>query len=128
MVVNTYLEGTYSELYGHHPGHQGHGRLVQAVLFPGGILRTWRWRPWPHRRGRRAGDSPVDAYGAALDNPDLIVACVIGDGEAETGPLAASWDRASSSTRPRMAGAADPAPERHKIAEPTVLARIRPRS
>jgi xylulose-5-phosphate/fructose-6-phosphate phosphoketolase len=100
-VANTYLEGTYSELY---------PSITQDAA---GMARLFRQFSFPGRNpvARRAGDtrliheggelgySLAHAYGAAFDNPDLIVACVIGDGEAETGPLATSWHATSSSTR-----------------------------
>ena len=105
MVANTYLEGSYSELY---PGIaqdlDGLRRLFRQFSFPGGI-------PQPRgagnarldQRGWRAGYSLSHAFGAALDNPSLLVACVVGDGEAETGPLATAGTPTSSSTRPLMA-------------------------
>src|SRR5216683_4962908 len=93
MVANTYLEGTYSELY---PGIAqdtgGMARLFKQFSFPGGIpSHAAPETPGSIHEGGELGYSLVHAYGAAFDNPDLLVCCVIGDGEAETGPLAASW-------------------------------------
>ena len=80
-------------------------------------------------RGRRLGYSLLHAYGAALDLPDLTVFCVVGDGEAETGPLAGSWHSAKFlDPGPRRRGAADPGLNEAKIANLTLLARSRPRS
>jgi xylulose-5-phosphate/fructose-6-phosphate phosphoketolase len=93
IVANTYLEGTYSELYPHiTPDAVGMGRLVKQFSFPGGIpSHAAPETPGSIHEGGELGYSLVHAYGAAFDNPDLIVACVIGDGESETGPLAGSW-------------------------------------
>src|SRR5213080_316575 len=93
MVANTYLEGTYSEIY---PlvsqDAQGMKLLFRQFSFPGGIpSHDAPETPGSINEGGELGYSLVHAYGAAFDNPDLIVACVIGDGEAESGPLAASW-------------------------------------
>ena len=93
MVANTYLEGTYSELY---PAitqdTAGMARLFRQFSFPGGIpSHVAPETPGSIHEGGELGYSLAHAYGAAFDNPDLIVACVIGDGEAETGPLAGSW-------------------------------------
>jgi len=89
LVANTYLEGTYSEVY---PGitqdATGMGRLFKQFSFPGGIpSHVAPETPGSIHEGGELGYSLVHAYGAAFDNPDLIVACVIGDGEAETGPI-----------------------------------------
>jgi xylulose-5-phosphate/fructose-6-phosphate phosphoketolase len=92
LVANTYLEGTYSEVY---PRSRQDARACAAVpqfSFPGGIpSHVAPETPGSIHEGGELGYALSHAYGAAFDNPDLIVACVIGDGEAETGPLAASW-------------------------------------
>src|SRR5215471_16976174 len=93
MVANTYLEGTYTELY---PAvtrdEAGLARLMRQFSFPGGVgSHATAETPGSIHEGGELGYSLTHAYGAAFDNPDLVVACVIGDGEAETGPLAASW-------------------------------------
>ncbi len=93
MVANTYLEGTYSEIY---PdiGRDADGlrKLFRQFSFPGGIpSHAAPETPGSIHEGGELGYALVHAYGAAFDNPDLLVACVVGDGEAETGPLAASW-------------------------------------
>src|SRR3984893_15448431 len=127
MVANTYLEGTYSELY---PGvtqdTAGMGRLFKQVSFPAGIpSHAAPETPGSSNEGGELGYSVNHAYGAALDNPDLIVACVIGDGEAETGPLATSW-HGNKFLNPATGGSV--LRIRHlngyKIANPTILARI----
>src|ERR1700737_2311385 len=127
MVANTYLEGTYTELY---PGITqdtgGMARLFRQFSFPGGIpSHAAPETPGSIHEGGELGYSLVHAYGAAFDNPDLIVACVIGDGEAETGPLAASW-HSSKFLNPAQDGAVLPILHLngYKIANPTVLARI----
>ena len=129
MVANTYLEGTYTELY---PGitqdTAGMGRLFRQFSFPGGIpSHVAPETPGSIHEGGELGYALVHAYGAAFDNPDLIVACVIGDGEAETGPLAASW-HSSKFLNPAQDGAVLPILHLngYKIANPTVLARIPP--
>src|SRR5690348_8912031 len=127
MVANTYLEGTYSELY---PGitqdTAGMGRLFKQFSFPGGIpSHAAPETPGSIHEGGELGYSMVHAYGAAFDNPDLLVACVIGDGEAETGPLAGSW-HSDKFLNPANDGAVLPVLHLngYKIANPTVLARI----
>ena len=127
MVANTYLEGTYSELY---PGITqdagGMARLFRQFSFPGGIpSHVAPETPGSIHEGGELGYSLVHAYGAAFDNPDLIVACVIGDGEAETGPLAGSW-HSNKFLNPAQDGAVLPILHLngYKIANPTVLARI----
>ena len=127
MVANTYLEGTYSELY---PGitqdAAGMARLFRQFSFPGGIpSHAAPETPGSIHEGGELGYSLVHAYGAAFDNPDLIVACVIGDGEAETGPLAGSW-HSNKFLNPATDGAVLPILHLngYKIANPTVLARI----
>ena len=121
MVANTYLEGTYSEFY---PGITqdagGMARLFRQFSFPGGIpSHVAPETPGSIHEGGELGYSLVHAYGAAFDNPDLIVACVIGDGEAETGPLAGSW-HSNKFLNPaqRRRGAADPAPQRVQDRQP----------
>ena len=127
MVANTYLEGTYSELY---PGitqdTAGMARLFRQFSFPGGIpSHAAPETPGSIHEGGELGYSLAHAYGAAFDNPDLIVACVIGDGEAETGPLAGSW-HSDKFLNPATDGAVLPILHLngYKIANPTVLARI----
>jgi len=127
MVANTYLEGTYTELY---PGvtqdAAGMARLFKQFSFPGGIpSHAAPETPGSIHEGGELGYSLAHAYGAAFDNPDLIVACVIGDGEAETGPLAGSW-HANKFLDPATDGAVLPILHLngYKIANPTVLARI----
>src|SRR5437016_2877633 len=127
MVANTYLEGTYSELYPAVTQHTaGMGRLFKQFSFPGGIpSHNAPETPGSINEGGELGYSLVHAYGAAFDNPDLIVACVIGDGEAETGPLATSW-HSNKFLNPARDGAVLPILHLNgfKIANPTVLARI----
>src|SRR5580693_7989098 len=127
MVANTYLEGTYSELY---PGFTqdtgGMARLFRQFSFPGGIpSHAAPETPGSINEGGELGYSLVHAYGAAFDNPDLIVACVVGDGEAETGPLATSWHSGKFLNAARD-GAVLPILHLngYKIAGPTVLARL----
>jgi xylulose-5-phosphate/fructose-6-phosphate phosphoketolase len=127
IVANTYLEGTYSELYPDvSQDEQGMKRLFTQFSFPGGIpSHTAAETPGSINEGGELGYSLVHAYGAAFDNPDLLVACVVGDGEAETGPLAASW-HANKFLNPVHDGAVLPILHLngYKIANPTVLARI----
>ncbi|HEY9415831.1 MAG TPA: phosphoketolase, partial [Pseudonocardia sp.] len=127
IVANAYLEGTYSEVY---PaiGQDSDGlrRLFRQFSFPGGIpSHVSPELPGSLHEGGELGYSLVHAYGAAFDNPDLTVACVIGDGEAETGPLAASW-HSNKFLDPARDGAVLPILHLngYKIANPTVLARI----
>jgi xylulose-5-phosphate/fructose-6-phosphate phosphoketolase len=127
MVANTYLEGTYSELY---PAvtqdAAGLARLFKQFSFPGGIpSHAAPETPGSINEGGELGYSLAHAYGAAFDNPDLIVACVIGDGEAETGPLAGGW-HSNKFLDPAQDGAVLPILHLngYKIANPTVLARI----
>jgi xylulose-5-phosphate/fructose-6-phosphate phosphoketolase len=127
MVANAYLEGTYSELY---PAVTqdvaGMARLFRQFSFPGGIpSHAAPETPGSIHEGGELGYSLAHAYGAAFDNPDLIVACVVGDGEAETGPLATSW-HSSKFLNPATDGAVLPILHLngYKIANPTVLARI----
>ena len=127
LVANTYLEGTYSELYPHiTPDAAGMGRLFKQFSFPGGIpSHVAPETPGSIHEGGELGYSLVHAYGAAFDNPDLIVACVIGDGESETGPLAGSW-HSNKFLDPARDGAVLPILHLngYKIANPTVPARI----
>jgi xylulose-5-phosphate/fructose-6-phosphate phosphoketolase len=127
IVANTYLEGTYSELY---PvisqDEQGMKKLFTQFSFPGGIpSHVAPETPGSINEGGELGYSLVHAYGAAFDNPDLIVACVVGDGEAETGPLATSW-HSNKFLNPVHDGAVLPILHLngYKISGPTVLARI----
>jgi hypothetical protein len=93
MVANTYLEGTYSEIWpAISQDAEGMRRLFKQFSFPGGIpSHVAPETPGSIHEGGELGYSLAHAFGAAFDNPDLLVACVVGDGEAETGPLAASW-------------------------------------
>ncbi|MCZ8546229.1 phosphoketolase family protein [Mesorhizobium qingshengii] len=129
VVANTYLEGTYSELYPDiSRDEEGLCRLFRQFSFPGGIpSHAAPETPGSIHEGGELGYSLAHAYGAVLDNPDLVVACVIGDGEAETGPLATSW-HANKFLNPAADGAVLPILHLngYKIANPTVLARIPP--
>src|SRR6516165_3641372 len=127
MVANTYLEGTYSEIYPSiRQDIDGLRQLFRQFSFPGGIpSHAAPETPGSIHEGGERGYSLAHAHGAAFDNPDLIVACVVGDGEAETGPLAASW-RCSTFLNPASDGAVLPilSLNGYKIANPTILARI----
>ncbi len=127
VVANAYLEGTYSEVYPHiEQDTEGLRRLFRQFSFPGGIpSHVAPQTPGSIHEGGELGYSLAHAYGAAFDNPDLIVACVIGDGEAETGPLAASW-HSNKFLSPVGDGAVLPILHLngYKIANPTILARI----
>jgi xylulose-5-phosphate/fructose-6-phosphate phosphoketolase len=127
LVANTYLEGTYSEYYPHISADaEGLQKLFKQFSFPGGIpSHVAPETPGSIHEGGELGYSLSHAYGAAFDNPDLIVACVIGDGEAETGPLATSW-HSNKFLNPARDGAVLPILHLngYKIAGPTVLARI----
>ena len=127
LVANTYLEGTYSELYPDvSQDEAGMKRLFTQFSFPGGIpSHVAPETPGSIHEGGELGYSLSHAYGAAFDNPDLLVACVIGDGEAETGPLATSW-HSNKFLNPATDGAVLPILHLngYKIASPTVLARI----
>jgi len=127
MVANTYLEGTYSELYPNvSQDAEGMRRLFKQFSFPGGIpSHASPETPGSINEGGELGYSLAHAYGAALDNPDLIVACVVGDGEAETGALATAW-HSNKFLNPAADGAVVPILHLngYKIASPTVLARI----
>lgn len=127
MVANTWLEGSYSERY---PDvsldEAGMKALFRQFSFPGGIpSHVAPDIPGSINEGGELGYSLAHAFGAAFDNPDLIVACVIGDGEAETGPLAASW-HSNKFLNPEHDGAVLPILHLngYKIASPTILARI----
>ncbi|MBV8581570.1 MAG: phosphoketolase family protein, partial [Candidatus Eremiobacteraeota bacterium] len=127
LVANTYLEGTYSELYTSIPRNEaGLQRLMKQFSFPGGVgSHATAETPGSIHEGGELGYSLVHAHGAAFDDPDLLVACVVGDGEAETGPLATSW-HANKFVDPVRDGAVLPILHLngYKIANPTVLARI----
>ena len=127
VVANVYLEGTYSEVYPNiSRDAEGMCKLFKQFSFPGGIpSHVAPETPGSIHEGGELGYALSHAYGAAFDNPDLIVACVIGDGEAETGPLAASW-HANKFLNPVTDGAVLPILHLngYKIANPTVLARI----
>ena len=126
-VANAYLEGTYTEVY---PAitrdEDGLRRLFRQFSFPGGIpSHVAPETPGSIHEGGELGYSLAHAFGAAFDNPDLLVACVVGDGEAETGPLAASW-LSNAFLDPVHDGAVLPILHLngYKIANPTILARI----
>lgn len=127
LVANAYLEGTYSEVYPNvSQDEQGMKRLFKQFSFPGGIpSHVAPETPGSIHEGGELGYSLSHAYGAAFDNPDLIVACVVGDGEAETGPLATSW-HSNKFLNPVTDGVVLPIVHLngYKIANPTVLARI----
>ncbi|MBX4868877.1 phosphoketolase family protein [Rhizobium bangladeshense] len=126
MVANTYLEGTYSEIYPDiSEDTEGMRRLFRQFSFPGGIpSHAAPETPGSIHEGGELGYALVHAFGAAFDNPDLIVACVVGDGEAETGPLAASW-HSNKFLNPARDGAVLPILHLngYKIANPTILGR-----
>ncbi|OMC36953.1 phosphoketolase [Mycobacterium sp. GA-1841] len=127
LVANAYLEGTYSEIYtGIGEDTDGLRKLFRQFSFPGGIpSHVAAETPGSIHEGGELGYALVHAYGAAFDNPDLVVACVVGDGEAETGPLAASW-HSNKFLNPVVDGAVLPILHLngYKIANPTVLSRI----
>jgi xylulose-5-phosphate/fructose-6-phosphate phosphoketolase len=129
LVANTYLEGTYSEVYPHvSQNAEGMRRLFKQFSFPGGIpSHVAPETPGSIHEGGELGYALAHAYGAAFDNPDLLVCCVVGDGEAETGPLATSW-HSNKFLNPEHDGAVLPILHLngYKIANPTVLARISP--
>jgi xylulose-5-phosphate/fructose-6-phosphate phosphoketolase len=127
LVANTWLEGSYSELY---PSvsrdERGMHELFRQFSYPGGIpSHVAPETPGSIHEGGELGYALVHAYGAAFDNPDLVVMCVVGDGEAETGPLAASW-HSNKFVNPQRDGTVLPVLHLngYKIANPTVLARI----
>lgn len=127
IVANAYLEGTYSEVYPDiSQDEDGMNRLFKQFSFPGGIpSHVAPETPGSIHEGGELGYSLSHAFGAAFDNPDLLVACVVGDGEAETGPLATSW-HSNKFLNPVCDGAVLPILHLngYKIAGPTVLARI----
>jgi xylulose-5-phosphate/fructose-6-phosphate phosphoketolase len=127
LVANAYLEGTYSEVYPNvSQDEQGMKRLFTQFSFPGGIpSHVSPETPGSIHEGGELGYSLSHAFGAAFDNPNLFVACVVGDGEAETGPLATSW-HSNKFLNPVRDGAVLPILHLngYKIAGPTVLARI----
>jgi xylulose-5-phosphate/fructose-6-phosphate phosphoketolase len=127
LVANTYLEGTYSEFYPHIPQNaEGMKRLFKQFSFPGGVpSHVAPETPGSIHEGGELGYALAHAYGAAFDNPDLLVCCVVGDGEAETGPLAASW-HSNKFLNPVHDGAVLPILHLngYKIANPTVLGRL----
>ncbi|TPV48708.1 phosphoketolase family protein [Pseudarthrobacter phenanthrenivorans] len=127
VVANAWLEGTYSEIYGH-VGNDGDGmaELFRQFSYPGGIpSHAAPESPGSINEGGELGYSLAHAYGAVLDNPQVVAAVVIGDGEAETGPLAASW-HSHNFLDPATDGAVLPILHLngYKIANPTVLARM----
>ena len=126
-VTNVYLEGTYSEIYPNvSQDYDGLKRLCKQFSFPGGISsHVAPETPGSINEGGELGYSLAHSYGAILDNPDLIVACCVGDGEAETGPLAASW-QINKFINPKTDGAVLPILHLngYKIANPSILARI----
>jgi xylulose-5-phosphate/fructose-6-phosphate phosphoketolase len=127
LVANTYMEGTYSEFYPNiSQDADGMKKLFKQFSFPGGIpSHASPETPGSINEGGELGYSVSHAFGAAFDNPDLIVACVVGDGEAETGPLATAW-HSNKFLDPVHDGAVLPILHLngYKIANPTVLARI----
>ncbi len=127
LVANTYLEGTYSEFYPDIPQNaDGMKRLFKQFSFPGGIpSHVAPETPGSIHEGGELGYAIAHAYGAAFDNPDLLVCCVVGDGEAETGPLATSW-HSNKFLNPVRDGVVLPVLHLngYKIANPTVLGRL----
>ena len=127
LVANTWLEGSYSEAYPNIPQNAaGMQRLFRQFSFPGGVpSHVAPETPGSIHEGGELGYSLSHAYGAVFDNPDLIAACVVGDGEAETGPLATAW-HSNKFLNPAQDGAVLPILHLngYKIANPSVLARI----
>ncbi|MDH5486619.1 MAG: phosphoketolase family protein [Gammaproteobacteria bacterium] len=127
LVANTWLEGTYSEVYPDVPRNaEGMKKLFRQFSFPGGIpSHVAPETPGSIHEGGELGYAISHAFGASFDNPDLIVACVVGDGEAETGPLATAW-HSNKFLNPIHDGAVLPILHLngYKIANPTILARI----
>src|SRR6202789_2674054 len=127
LVANTYLEGTYSEIYPNIPEtEEGLQKLFRQFSFPGGIpSHVSPECPGSIHEGGELGYSLSHSFGAVFDNPELVVACVVGDGEAETGPLATSW-HSNKFLNPVSDGAVLPILHLngYKIANPTLLARI----
>lgn len=127
VVANTYLEGSYSELYPNVSRDEiGMKRLFKQFSFPGGIpSHAAPETPGSIHEGGELGYALVHAFGAVLDNPDLLACCVVGDGEAETGPLAASW-HSNKFLNPKTDGVVLPVLHLngYKIANPTILSRL----
>jgi len=127
LVANTYLEGTYSEFYPNiAQNEEGMQRLFKQFSFPGGIpSHVAPETPGSIHEGGELGYSIAHAFGAAFDNPDLLVCCVVGDGEAETGPLATSW-HSNKFLNPARDGAVLPILHLNgwKIANPTIMGRM----
>src|SRR5215471_7262628 len=127
MVANTYLEGSYTELYSNvTQDAEGMQQLFKQFSFPGGIpSHAAPETPGSIHEGGELGYALMHAYGAVFDNPDLIACCVVGDGEAETGPLATSW-HSNKFLDPVRDGAVLPILHLHgyKIAGPSFLARL----
>ncbi len=127
LVANTYLEGTYTEFYPNiSQDEEGMKKLFRQFSFPGGIpSHVAPETPGSIHEGGELGYSLVHGYGAVFDNPDLLACCVVGDGEAESGPLAASW-HSNKFLNPVRDGAVLPILHLngYKIANPTVLARL----
>jgi len=127
LVANTYLDGTYGEVYPRMGfDEEGVRRLFRQFSFPGGIpSHVAPETPGSIHEGGELGYALVHAFGAAFDNPDLLVCCVVGDGEAETGPLTASW-HSNKFLNAARDGAVLPVLHLngYKIANPTVLGRI----
>ena len=127
MVANTYLEGTYTELYTSiQQNEEGMRKLFKQFSFPGGIpSHDAPETPGSIHEGGELGYSLAHAYGAVFDNPDLLACCVVGDGESETGPLATSW-HSNKFLNPARDGAVMPILHLngYKIANPTVLGRL----
>jgi xylulose-5-phosphate/fructose-6-phosphate phosphoketolase len=127
LVANTYLEGTYSEVYPNITQDvEGLRKLFKQFSFPGGVpSHAAPETPGSIHEGGELGYALAHAFGAAFDNPDLLVACVVGDGEAETGPLAASW-HSNKFLNPIRDGAVLPILHLngYKIANPTILGRL----
>ena len=126
LLANTYLEGTYSEIYPEiRQNADGMSRLFRQFSFPGGVpSHVSPQTPGSIHEGGELGYSLVHAFGAAFDNPDLLVACVVGDGEAETGPLSCGW-KSNTFLNPARDGAVLPILHLngYKISGPTVLGR-----
>ncbi len=127
LVANTYLEGTYTDYYSNiSQDEEGMKKLFKQFSFPYGIpSHVAPETPGSIHEGGELGYSIAHAYGAAFDNPDLLVCCVVGDGEAETGPLATAW-HSNKFLNPARDGAVLPILHLngYKIANPTVLARM----
>ncbi len=127
VIANTYLEGTYSEVYPHITrSEKGMKKLFKQFSFPGGVgSHATPATPGSIHEGGELGYSLSHAFGAVFDNPELVVACVVGDGEAETGPLATAW-HSNKFLNPSSDGAVLPILHLngHKISNPTILASI----